>query len=149
MMMTLQHVVHQAKILRKSLNRQLKTLRRQAQQGTTPQPQELEPLQPQLAEVLNLEITRAEADSEYKTDVILDGQVVLSQVSVPTLLAVRKQLKRQQKLYRSIQTNQEALQTLQRLDMARMAVEQAIIQANSRIIDKKEVAQPLMNYLFP
>lgn len=148
MMMSLQHLVHQAKVLRKSLNRQLKSLRQQAQRGSAPQSQELAQLQPQLTQVLNLEIARAQADAEHRVDLVIDGQTLLTQVTVPTLLAIRKQLKRQQKLYRSIQANPEALATLQRLDMARMAVEQAIMQANARTVAQEELAQPLIDYLF-
>lgn len=148
MMMTLQQLVHQAEILRKSLNRQLKTLRQQARRGSAPQPADLDQLQPQLREVLDLEITRAEADAEHRVDVVVDGQTILTQVTVPTLLAIRKQLKRQQRLYRTLQSDPPAMETLLRLDLARMAVEQAIMQANARQVEKQTLAQPLMDYLF-
>jgi hypothetical protein len=158
-MPTLNEVVHRGKILRKSLGKRMKSLRKDAKrsgkkgEGLADEAlrEELDAFRRQFVEVLDLEATRAEADAGIRVDVIVDGQVLLPKVSVAVLLSVREEVKYQQKLYRQlvdVSADPEVLARARRVEALRSAVEMALSQANQQPVTAVSIAGPLEEFLF-
>ncbi len=157
-MSTLHEVVHRGKVLRKSLGKRMKRLRKEVKRTAKKGEEidgalseELESFRRQFREVLDLEATRAEADATTRVDVIVDGQVILAQVTVAVLLSLREEVRYQQKLYRRLSESSPTptiTGRAARIEALRSAVEIALTEANQRPAEEVSISGPVDAYLF-
>ena len=158
-MATFKEIVHRSKILRKSLSKQAKTLRKKARKASRKKsplsseevlPQ-LENFSLQLQEILNLEATRQQARQEIKLDLIVDGTTIARQVPLGVLARLHKELSTQHKLFKALRKadNSPSLQKAHtRLQRLQDALHEAIKTAGKEEIEEIALSDQLSGYLF-
>lgn len=158
-MSTLKEILHRSEILRKSLGKQIRLLRKKAKKaarGKAPLRaedvrQEFQGFQLQLQEVLNLEAARLRAEAEKKVDLIVDGKTLLHQAPLGLLLPLRKELKYQQKLLkalRKVDVAPELDAVQERLRRLRKALDDALHEANQGEVEEEQISEEICSYLF-
>ena len=158
-MATFKEIVHRSKILRKSLSKQVKALRKQVRKTSRKKsPLSLEEVHPQLQnfslqlqEILNLEATRQRAEQEIRLDLVVDGTTIARQIPLGLLVHLNKELDLQQKLFKALRKADDspALEEVyHRIQDLQKALDQALQTAGAHSLEESTLSHHLTDYLF-
>jgi hypothetical protein len=154
MSIRLNRVLEREKSAYNSAKYDLKGLRKETKSGDLSPDQvidELKNLRGTLAEAINLLATREWGDAEARTDLVVDGQTLIEDVPVRFLVVLEKHVKRMREVMWKTtdrDTPDEIEAVGDRIEELFLAVRHARQEANLQHVEDKEVADPILDYIF-
>ena len=158
-MSTLHQIYNRSKRLRKKLGTRMKSLAKKAKRVSRGKAElsdqeireQLSEFREKTREAINLESTRALEDDRQRVNLVVDGEILIEDASVPLLLALQQEIKYQQRMYRRVvdATDDDAIDDVyRRLEALRDGLEAAIAEANNQPVELSTVGDTVDEYLF-
>ena len=168
-MSTMNEVLHRDEILRKSLGKQMRLLRKAAQGIRKSQEakkkarktkeklengslqEEFQNFHRQLQAVLDLEATRKRSDAETTITVRAGDQVLIEELEVSLAISLRREVKYAKKLFKALRsaTDEPAIhETYQRIKALEKGLDEELMASNLRKVKEERFPSAIADFLY-